>query len=189
LNNWRTFARHVRQEEVQSAVSCVIEHFDRLDIVVANIGVVPASDVDLADWDETFAGQRPRHDGHHQTFGTRIEGARDSTIVAQFVARESATIGLYGEQTRGAGNRARGRAGRRGFNVRVDATGPRPVVTEALLERMNCRAGRGCPTVAAALAGHARQRLMRTAAAALFRAGGLSSGSTHLLVPIDAGIS
>jgi hypothetical protein len=179
-------------EEVQSAVSCVIEHFDRLDIVVANVGVVPASDVDLADWDETFAGQRPRHDGHHQTFGTRIEGARDSIIVAQFVASESATIGLYGAQTRGAGNRARGRAGRRGFNVRVDATGPGPVVSEVLLERMNCRPRLGGRSVAAALAGHARQtaqRLMLTAAAALFRAGGLSSGLTDLLVPIDTGIS
>ena len=83
--------------------------------------------------------------------------------------------------------------GRRG--IRVNALGPGPVATEALLERMATREReRGIPVEDALAAAAAQTALGRiatvdeVAAAALFLASGLSSGITGQLLAIDGGM-
>ena len=83
--------------------------------------------------------------------------------------------------------------GRRG--IRVNALGPGPVATDALLARMADRERTFGVPVAAALASAAAQTALgrivsveEVADAALFLASGLSSGITGQLLPIDAGM-
>jgi NAD(P)-dependent dehydrogenase (short-subunit alcohol dehydrogenase family) len=203
-SDWITFAGDVRREgEMQSAVSRVIEHFGRLDIVVANAGVVPVwqetSDIDLADWDETFAVNvrgvmatikhavpvLKTHGGSIIVLGS-LNSWRAHPQQAAYTASKHAVLGIVRAVALDLGR----------FNIRVNAIGPGPVATEALLERMRRRAGLGGPSVAEALAGHAEQTALRRMATAgevantvLFLAGDLSSALTGLLIPIDAGIS
>jgi NAD(P)-dependent dehydrogenase (short-subunit alcohol dehydrogenase family) len=203
-SDWLTFAGDVRHEaEVQSAVSRVIANFGRLDIVVANAGVVPVwqetSDIDLADWDEIFAVNVRGVMATIKHAATALKAQGGSIIVlgslnswrahpqqSAYTASKHAVLGIVRAVALDLGR----------FNIRVNAIGPGPVATEALLERTSRRGRLGGPSVAEALAGHAQQTALRrmvttdeVANVALFLAGDLSSGLTGLLIPVDAGIS
>jgi NAD(P)-dependent dehydrogenase (short-subunit alcohol dehydrogenase family) len=203
-SNWLSFAADVRhEEEVQAAVARTVAHFGRLDIVVANAGVVPAwqetSDIDLAGWDETFAVNVR---GVMATIKRAVPGLKErggSIIVlgslnswrahpqqSAYTASKHAVLGMVRAAALDLGR----------FNIRVNAIGPGPVATEALLERMGRRASVGGPSVAEALRGHAEQTALRrmvtvdeVANTVLFLAGDLSSALTGVFIPIDAGIS
>jgi NAD(P)-dependent dehydrogenase (short-subunit alcohol dehydrogenase family) len=203
-SGWINWAGDVRREgDVQAAVAGVIEHFGRLDIVVANAGVVPiwqaTSDIDLADWDETFAVnvRGVMATIKQATPALKVQGG--SVIVlgslnswrahpqqAAYTASKHAVLGIVRAVALDLGR----------FNIRVNAIGPGPVATDALLERLNRRANLGGPSVTEALAGHAEQTALRRMVTAddvanvtLFLAGDLSLGLTGLLIPVDAGIS
>ncbi len=81
------------------------------------------------------------------------------------------------------------------YGIRVNAIGPGPVATDALLERLERRAAGGGLTVdeakTEAARGTALGRMVtaeEVAKCALFLAGDLSSGITGVLVPVDGGI-
>ena len=110
---------------------------------------------------------------------------RGDPNIASYVASKHAVLGL----TRSAALDL----GRRG--IRVNALGPGPIATEALLERMATREReRGIPvqqaleTVAAQTALGRIATVDEVADAALFLASGLSSGITGQLLAIDGGM-
>ena len=81
------------------------------------------------------------------------------------------------------------------YGIRVNAVGPGPVATEALLSRITERAVRGGPSVDDALRHFAEETALRrmvseadVANTVLFLASDLSAGLTGALVPIDAGL-
>jgi len=201
--DWLTFAADVRREaDVHAAIARAVAHFGTLDIVVANAGVVPVweetSAVDLAEWDETFAVNvrgvmatikhavpaLKGHGGSIIALGS-LNSWRAHPQQSAYTASKHAVLGIVRAAALDLGR----------FNIRVNAVGPGPVATDALLERMSRRASLGGPTVSEALRGHAEQTALRrmvtvdeVANTVLFLAGDLSSALTGLLIPIDAGL-
>jgi NAD(P)-dependent dehydrogenase (short-subunit alcohol dehydrogenase family) len=110
---------------------------------------------------------------------------RGDPNIAAYVASKHAVLGL----TRSAALDL----GRRG--VRVNAVGPGPVATDALLERLETRERERGLAVADALAGAGAQTALgrmvtveEVADTVLFLGCGLSSGITGQLLAVDAGM-
>ena len=173
----------------------------RCDVVVAAAGIVPgwaaSADVDLAMWDEVFrvnargvmatikhAAPVLRDGGAIVAMGS-LNSWRGDPNIAAYVGSKHAVLGIVRSAALDLGRRG----------IRVNALGPGPIATDALLGRMRRReAERGIP-VADALAAAARQTALgriatvgEVAGAALFLASDLSSGITGHLIPVDAGI-
>lgn len=82
------------------------------------------------------------------------------------------------------------------FDIRVNALGPGPIATDALIERINTRAGAGGPAEEQALQEYAAATALGhiaseddVARATLFLASTQSSGITGQILPVDAGMS
>ena len=110
---------------------------------------------------------------------------RGDPNIASYVASKHAVLGIVRSAALDLGRRG----------IRVNALGPGPVATDALLARMADRERKLGVPVAAALAAAAAQTALgrivsveEVADAALFLASGLSSGITGQLLPIDAGM-
>lgn len=197
-DGWDGIPVDVRDEEsVRQAFAGV----DRLDVLVAAAGIVPGwagiADTDLDHWDEVFAvnvrgmAATLKHaapvlaDGASVVLIGSLNSWRGDPNIASYVASKHAVLGI----TRSAALDL----GRRG--IRVNALGPGPVATGALLDRMATREReRGIP-VAVALERAAEQTALgrivtvdEVADAALFLASRLSSGITGQLLPVDAGM-
>jgi NAD(P)-dependent dehydrogenase (short-subunit alcohol dehydrogenase family) len=173
----------------------------RCDAVVAAAGIVPgwaaSADVDLETWDDVFrvnargvmatikhAAPVLRDGGAIVAMGS-LNSWRGDPNIAAYVGSKHAVLGIVRSAALDLGRRG----------IRVNALGPGPIATDALLGRMRRReAERGIP-VADALAAAARQTALgriatvdEVAGAALFLASDLSSGITGHLIPVDAGI-
>lgn len=173
----------------------------RCDIVVAAAGIVPGwaatADVDLTVWDDVFrvnsrgvmvtlkhAAPAVRDGGAIVAMGS-LNSWRGDANIAAYVGSKHAVLGIVRSAALDLGRR----------EIRVNALGPGPIATEALLARMRRREReRGIP-VEDALATAAQQTALRRIAtadevanAALFLASDLSSGITGQLLPVDAGI-
>ena len=103
-----------------------------------------------------------------------------------YVASKHAVLGIVRSAARDLGRRG----------IRVNAIGPGPIATDALLSRMSRRERElGIPVSEALDAAASRTALGRmatieeVAGAALFLASELSSGITGHLLPVDAGFS
>jgi NAD(P)-dependent dehydrogenase (short-subunit alcohol dehydrogenase family) len=200
---WSSAAADVRVEaEVAEAVQETIERYGRLDVVVANAGVVPPwSDTDELDLDQL-----------DQVFSINVRGVaatlkhgvaalkeRGGAIVAMaslnawrahpsqpiYTASKHAVLGLLRTAALDAGR----------YGIRVNGLAPGPILTAALRERLERRAAEGGLPVEQALAdaaaGTALGRMATeedVARAALFLASDLSSGITGALLPVDGGI-
>jgi len=195
---WERIAVDVRDEgSVREAFSGLAA----IDVLVAAAGIVPGwagiAETDLERWDAIFdvnvrgmvatlkhAAPLLREGSAVVLIGS-VNSWRGDPNIASYVASKHAVLGL-----------ARSAAldlGRRG--IRVNALGPGPIATEALLERMATREReRGIPVLDALAAAAAQTALGRiatvdeVAAAALFLASGLSSGITGQLLAIDGGM-
>jgi NAD(P)-dependent dehydrogenase (short-subunit alcohol dehydrogenase family) len=82
------------------------------------------------------------------------------------------------------------------FDIRVNALGPGPIATEALVDRIKTRAEGGGPPAKEALQQYAAETALGriaseddVARAALFLASSQSSGITGQILPVDAGMS
>jgi NAD(P)-dependent dehydrogenase (short-subunit alcohol dehydrogenase family) len=195
---WQRLGVDVRDEgSVREALSGLAE----IDVLVAAAGIVPGwagiAETDLERWDAIFAvnvrgmvatlkyAAPLLREGSAVVLIGSLNSWRGDPNIASYVASKHAVLGL-----------ARSAAldlGRRG--IRVNALGPGPVATEALLERMATREReRGIPVEDALAAAAAQTALGRiatveeVAAAALFLASGLSSGITGQLLAIDGGM-
>jgi NAD(P)-dependent dehydrogenase (short-subunit alcohol dehydrogenase family) len=195
---WRALAVDVRDEESLRAAFASLEE---LDVLVTAAGIVPAwrevAATPLEEWDEVL---RVNARGTIATIRHALPALRDgASIVAigsvnswrgdpnltSYVASKHAVLGIVRSAALDLGRRG----------IRVNALGPGPIATEALLARMRAREREYGIPVADALAAAARQAALgriatavEVADAALFLASGLSSGVTGHLLPVDAGI-
>jgi NAD(P)-dependent dehydrogenase (short-subunit alcohol dehydrogenase family) len=200
---WIALAADVTDEnEVAEAVAETVRRFGRLDVVVANAGVVPrwsdTQDLDLAALDNTLA-VNVRGVAATLKHGARAMTETGGSIVVMasmnawralpaqsaYTASKHAVLGLVRTAALDLG----------GHGIRVNAIGPGPVATDALRDRLSMREREGGLTVEEAVqqaaAATALGRMVsehEVAGAALFLASDLSSGITGALLPVDAGL-
>lgn len=188
------------EADVARAVARIGEAFGRLDIAVANAGLVPpwrdTEAIDLVEWDRVFEvnvrgvmatikhavpAMKPRGGSIIAMGSTNSWAAHPKQ--AAYSASKHAVLGIVRAAARDVGR----------FGIRVNALCPGPVATEALLDRARQRAKDGGAAVEETLKRYADTPLGRmptaqdVAGAALFLASDLSSGVTGHLIPVDAG--
>jgi NAD(P)-dependent dehydrogenase (short-subunit alcohol dehydrogenase family) len=199
---WRFESGDVgNEDDIARAVARTQEQFGRLDVAVANAGIVPpwhdTDAVDLAEWDRAFAVNARgvmatikhavplmRQNGGGSIIAM---GSTNSWIghpkQAAYTASKHAVLGIVRAAARDLGR----------FGIRVNALGPGPIATKALLARVRRRAEAGGATVEETMRRYGDTALGRmataedVAGAALFLASELSSGITGHLIPVDAG--
>ena len=200
---WASLAADVTVEAtVAAAVAGTIERFGRLDVVVANAGVVPpwtdTAELDLEQLDAVFA-VNVRGVAATLKHGVAALSARGGSIVVMaslnawrahrsqpvYTASKHAVLGLIRTAALDVGR----------HGVRVNGLAPGPIATDALRARLEDRAAAGGLAVGDALAGAAQGTALGriatekdVARAALFLASDLSSGITGALLPVDGGI-
>ncbi len=191
------------EEQIAYAIAEADRRFGRLDIVVANAGVVPpwheTEELDLGEWDRVFAVNARGVAAtikHAVPFmktrgGAIVVTASVNVLKAHarqlaYTATKHATLGIIRCAALDLGR----------FNIRVNGIAPGPVATEAMRERMRYRATVGGPVEADALKALAREvPLGRIATerdianAALFLASDLAGAITGHLLPVAAGLS
>jgi NAD(P)-dependent dehydrogenase (short-subunit alcohol dehydrogenase family) len=189
-------------DSLQSAFNEVLMTFQRLDVVVANAGVVPpwttTIDIDLLEWERVFsinslgvmltireAVRAMQERGGSIVATSSLNGWRGDPHIPAYVASKHAVVGLVRSVALDVGSKG----------IRVNAVGPGPIATEALLSRMSSRASTPGRDVAQLLheagASTALGRIataQEVANAVLFLSSDLASGITGHLLPIDAGI-
>lgn len=195
---WEAIPVDVRDE---ASVHEAFARIEALDIVVGAAGIVPAwtgiAETDLAGWDEVFAvnvrgivatlkhAAPVLRDGGSVVLIGSLNSWRGDPNIASYVASKHAVLGIVRSAALDLGRRG----------IRVNALGPGPVATDALLARMADRERKLGVPIETALASAAAQTALgrivsveEVADAALFLASGLSSGITGQLLPIDAGM-
>jgi NAD(P)-dependent dehydrogenase (short-subunit alcohol dehydrogenase family) len=186
---------------IARAIAEVHDTHGRLDIVVANAGLVPpwrdTEAIDLDEWDRAFAVNAR---GIVATIKHAVPVMKPGGAIiamgstnswqghgkqAAYVASKHAVLGIVRAAARDVGRQG----------IRVNALGPGPVATDALLGRIRQRAEAGGAGVEETLRRYADTPLGRmptiedVAGAALFLASDLSAGITGHIVPVDAGAS
>lgn len=191
------------EEQVERAVDEAVARFGRLDIVVANAGVVPrwsgVATLDLDALDRTLAvnvrgvaitlkaGARALKaaGGGSIVVTASMNSCHPAPAQSAYTASKHAVLGLMRVAALDLGP----------DGIRVNAIAPGPVATDALRERLAHRAADGGLAVDDALREAARSTALgrmvtedEVASAALFLASDLSSGITGVLLPVDGGI-
>src|SRR5580658_4620375 len=174
---------------------------DRIDVLVAAAGIVPSwrrlDALDLDEWDEVFrVNARGVASTLHHALPWLTDGASVVVIASLNAWRGDANLPIYSASKHAVLGLVRSAAldlGRRG--IRVNALGPGPIATTALLERIARREAEGgmpareaLDRAAAATALGRIASVEEVADAALFLATAASSGVTGHLLPVDAGL-
>ncbi|MBV8565893.1 MAG: SDR family oxidoreductase [Methylobacteriaceae bacterium] len=200
---WLALAADVRREEsIAAAIRTAVDRLQGLDIVVANAGVVPpwreTAEIDFAEWDDVFgvnvrgviatikhAVPALKHRGGSIVVLGSINSSRAHPRQCLYTATKHAVLGIVRSTALDLGR----------YGIRVNAVGPGPVATKALLGRIERRAAAGGSPVEEALRRHAAEtalgRMVTEADVAntvLFLAGDLAAGLTGLIVPVEAGL-
>jgi NAD(P)-dependent dehydrogenase (short-subunit alcohol dehydrogenase family) len=202
-HGWTALAADVTVEEsVAAAVASTLERFGRLDVVVANAGIVPPwTETDALDLDELDRTLAVNVRGVAATLKHAVPALRErgGSIVVMaslnahrahprqhaYTASKHAVVGLARAAALDLGR----------FGIRVNALAPGPILTDALRSRIEGRAAGGGLPVEEALRQAADTALGRMATeedvarAALFFASDLSSGVTGAVLPVDAGLA
>ena len=200
--NWLSFSGDVTDEQsLVEAASLVESEFGRLDIVVANAGLVPpwreTENIDLDEWRQVFEVNvsgiiatikqtvplLKKRGGAIVVMGS-LNSHRAHPQQCLYTASKHAVLGITRATAMDLGR----------YGIRVNALGPGPIATEALAGRVQSRAEQGGLPEGEAFeqlsAGGALQRLAtedEVAKLTVFLASENSSGMTGQLVPIDAG--
>ena len=202
-DGWKRVAADVRrEEEIAATVGATLDGLGRLDIVVANAGVVPpwreTEALDLAEWDDVFAinVRGVAATLKHTVPALKARGGAIIVTASLNSWRAHPRQGLYTATKHAVLGIVRAAALDLGVTASRQAVGPGPVATEALLSRIEARALGGGPTVDDALRRFAEETALRrmvseadVANTVLFLASDLSAGLTGTLVPIDAGLA
>jgi len=203
-DDWQPIALDLTAADAEERLTRHVADLDRLDILVANAGVVPTwrsvADLDFAEWDRVFAlnvrgvalslkctARRLAEDGGGSAvLMASINAYRPMAGQALYTATKHAVLGLMRAAAQDLG----------GQSVRVNALAPGPVLTDALLARVKARAAAGGEDEATAIAGLAATTALGklatpadVAEAALFLAGPRSSSITGTCLPVEAGLS
>jgi NAD(P)-dependent dehydrogenase (short-subunit alcohol dehydrogenase family) len=200
---WTSVGADVRDDaSVAEAFEPVAAEHDVVDVLVAAAGIVPrwadVASTDLEQWDDVFAVNvrgmvsTIRHAlplmpslGSIVAIGSLNSWYGDPNLTT-YVASKHAVLGLVRSAALDLGRKG----------IRVNAIGPGPIATDALLARMARRERELGIPVAQALDAAARRTALgriatveEVARAALFLASDLSSGITGHLLPVDAGFA
>lgn len=188
------------EADLAAAVAAGLARFGRLDVVVANAGLVPpwreTAALDMKEWDRVMA-VNVRGVAATLKHAVPVLAVQGGSVVVMasinafaahprqmlYTAAKHATLGIVRAAARDLGR----------FGVRVNGLAPGPIATAALLGRIRARAAEGVPEdeALAALAADTALGRLATAAevaqAALFLASDMASGITGELLPVDAG--
>lgn len=200
---WMPHRGDVRDPDtLRTAVAVALDGFGRLDVVVANAGIVPpwraTGDLDFEEWDDVFGvnvrgvvatiaaavpGLR-RSGGGSVIAMASVNGWRAHSLQCLYTATKHAVVGIVRATALDLGR----------YGIRVNALAPGPVATDALIGRMRARQPEpgGVETQLREAANAAALGRLATAQevarAALFLASDLSAGVTGQTVPVDAGL-
>ncbi|HEV7266965.1 MAG TPA: SDR family oxidoreductase [Falsiroseomonas sp.] len=188
--------------EVVAAFGRIAEQYGRLDVLVANAGLVPPwrelTALDMAEWDRVFAVNvrgvalclkhgvtLMRRGGAVVAMGS-IMSERGAPLQALYNATKHAVLGIVRVAAQELGPRG----------IRVNALGPGPIATEALCARIATRAASGLgPAPEPAMADYDAETPLgrmateeEVAKAALFLASDLASAITGRLLRVDGGL-
>ena len=203
IEDWLFHRGDVADENaLAEAVKKIEQRFGQLDIVVANAGVVPpwssAEEIDVSEWDRVFsinvrgvaitikhAVSLMKNTGGSIVLMGSLTSHRGYAGQMLYTSTKHAVLGMVRSFALDLGPQG----------IRVNAIGPGPIATDALMSRIKFRAEQGGLAVEDALQ-HLRSetalRRMATeeevANTALFLSSHLSSGITGQIIPVDAGI-
>jgi NAD(P)-dependent dehydrogenase (short-subunit alcohol dehydrogenase family) len=190
------------EESVRTAIEATVRTFGRLDIVVANAGVVPpwsqTAELDLAQWDQVMAinARGVLATIKHAiaplsaTRGAIVVTGSINSVLAHprqlvYTSSKHAVLGIVRAAALDLGR----------HGIRVNAIAPGPIATDALMDRIRARAASG-PSESEALAAlEAQTALGRLATAeevastVAFLASSASSGISGQLIRVDAGMA
>ena len=191
------------EAELASALEKFATTFGALDVVVANAGLVPPwlgiKSLDFEQWDAVFAVNvrgvaatlkhavplMEAHGGSIIAMGS-LNSQRAHGSQCLYTASKHAVLGIVRAAALDLGR----------HGIRVNALGPGPVATDALIERVQTRALDGGPAPDEALARFAGETALGrmvapgdVAGAALFLASDLSAGISGQLLAVDAGLT
>ncbi|MCO5066305.1 MAG: SDR family oxidoreductase [Rhizobiaceae bacterium] len=191
------------ESEISAAVQHSVSSFGRLDVVVANAGIVPpwreTDGLDFEEWDRVFAvnsrgvAATIKHavpammkDGGSIIATASINILEPHGRQLAYTSSKHSVMGIVQCAALDLGR----------YNIRVNALAPGPVATTAMKERLRFRAEQAGRTEEQALQELAAQSPLNRIAteseigkAALFLASDLSSGITGLLLPVDTGLN
>jgi NAD(P)-dependent dehydrogenase (short-subunit alcohol dehydrogenase family) len=201
--DWQSAALDIGAHDSLEAQRRLAESQDRVDIVIANAGVVPpwrgVAELDAAEWQRAmaintwgvaaslgaFAGALARSDHGSAVVMASINGYRAHPKQVLYTASKHAVIGIMRAAALDLG------AG----GTRVNALAPGPVATEALRQRIATRHSQGGPSEEEALAALRAETALgeivtpqQVASAALWLAGDGSAGITGVVLPVEAGL-
>ena len=190
------------EDSVREAIVEAVHALGGLDAVVLAAGIVPpwrrTAEIDLVEWDRVLAVNVRgvvtclKHLAPHLASGATVtvigslNSWRGDPHIASYVASKHAVLGVVRSAALDLG-----RAG-----VRVNAVGPGPIATAALLGRMETRANSTGASVEQALQAAAAATALgriatarQVADAILFLTSELSAGISGHLIPVDGGIA
>jgi len=200
---WVSMSGDVRDENsLAEAASLAHSKFGSLDIVIANAGLVPpwrqTEHIDLDEWRQVFEVNvsgviatikhsvpfLKKHGGAIVVMGS-LNSHRAHPRQCLYTATKHAVLGIVRATAMDLGQ----------YGIRVNALGPGPIATEALVGRIHARANQGALPGDEALSqlakGSALERMAteeEVAKLAVFLASENASGLTGQLVAVDAGI-
>ena len=202
-NSWRVLKVDVRDpDSLRAAFDEALNVFGTVDIVVANAGVVPpwtsTPEIDLDSWENVFAVnsrgvmltireavRAMAGKGGSIIAMSSLNGWRGDPHIPAYAASKHAVVGLVRSVAQDVGRQG----------IRVNAVGPGPIATGALLERMASRTTTTGLDVDAALHRAGESTALgrvatesEVANAVLFLASDMASGITGHLLPVDAGV-
>lgn len=202
-DGWLDIQGNVASEnDIQAAIAQIGETSGRLDVVVANAGLVPpwsdSEDIDLDEWDDVFAVNvrgvmatikhsvpLMQHEGGSIVVMGSLNSRRAHGKQCLYTATKHAVLGIVRATALDLGR----------HGIRVNALGPGPIATDALLDRLQQRAGQGEPPADEVLMDFASDTALGrmateedVARAATFLASDLASGMTGQILPVDAGL-
>jgi NAD(P)-dependent dehydrogenase (short-subunit alcohol dehydrogenase family) len=192
-----------KEENLAAALARTRDEYGRLDSIVANAGVVPpwsdTESIELDEWDRVFAVNvrgviatikhavplMRDHGGSIIAMGS-LNSRRAHGKQCLYTASKHAVLGIVRATALDVGR----------HGIRVNALGPGPIATDALLGRLRSRTEQGEPPADVVLERFAADTALRrmatasdVARAAVFLASDLSSGITGQILPVDAGLA
>ncbi|KAA9008826.1 SDR family NAD(P)-dependent oxidoreductase [Histidinibacterium aquaticum] len=201
--DWQTVPLDLTAPEAEQELAAAIEALGKLDILVANAGIVPPwrriAALDFEEWDAAFALNVRGVALCLKAAAPHLARTKGSAVLMSsingYTAHPDQT--LYTATKHAVLGIARAAAldlGRDG--VRVNALAPGPILTDALRGRIETRAAAGGMPVDEAIGALSAQTALGrlateadVASAACFLASPLAAGITGVLLPVEAGLA